>query len=109
MVVEMEQMASRPFSVCNIDLPSTVEEPLLRQEYITNMANTRGSQRFKKVRKTYMIPCIIPYSWMLLYPLYECTYGGYYGLVVVKPRPQTFHRSHNNLRNPYRIASIFYM
>ena len=40
------------------------------------------------------------------------TYGGYYGLVVVtppRPRPQTLHRSHNNLKNPYRIASIFYM
>ena len=36
-------------------------------------------------------------------------YGGYYGLVVVTPRPQTFHRSHDNLKNPYRIASIFYM
>ena len=37
------------------------------------------------------------------------TYGGYYGLVVVTPRPQTFHRSHDNLKSPYRIASIFYM
>ena len=45
----------------------------------------------------------------LLYPPYECTYGGYYGLVVVTPRPQTFHRSHDNLKNPYRIASIVYM
>ena len=49
-----------------------------------------------------------------LYPPYECTYGGYYGLVVVTPRPplprpQTLHRSHDNLKNPYRIASIFYM
>ena len=25
------------------------------------------------------------------------------------PRPQTFHRSHDNLKNPYRIASIFDM
>ena len=25
------------------------------------------------------------------------------------PRPQIFHRSHDNLTNPYRIASIFYM
>ena len=52
--------------------------------------------------------------WCLLYPPYECTYGGYYGLVVVTPRPppprpQTFHRSHDNLKDPYRIASIFYM
>ena len=38
------------------------------------------------------------------------TYGGYYGLVVVTPPcPQTLHRSHDNLKNPYRIASIFYM
>ena len=40
------------------------------------------------------------------------TYGRYYGLVVVmppRPRPQTLHRSHDNLKNPYRIASIFYM
>ena len=41
------------------------------------------------------------------------TYGGYYGLVVVtpppRPRPQTLHRSHDNLKNPYRIASICYM
>ena len=40
------------------------------------------------------------------------TYGGYYGLVIVpppRPRPQTLHRSHDNLKNPYWIASIFYM
>ena len=38
-------------------------------------------------------------------------HGGYYGLVVVTPppRPQTFHRSHENLRNPHRIESIFYL
>ena len=38
---------------------------------------------------------------------------GYYGLVIVTPRPpprpQTFHRSHDNLQNPYLIASILYM
>ena len=45
----------------------------------------------------------------LLYPPYECTYRGYYGLVVVTPRPQTFHRSHDSLKNSYRIAFIFYM
>ena len=62
----------------------------------------------------------------ILWPIYEklvvivspvrSTYGGYYGLVVVtpppprpRPRPQTLHRSHDNLKNPYRIASIFYM
>ena len=47
----------------------------------------------------------------LLYPPYEVRTGGCYGLVVVtpRPRPQTLHRSHDNLKNPYRIASIFYM
>ena len=35
--------------------------------------------------------------------------GGYYGLVVVTPHPQRFHRSPDNLKNPYWIASIFYM
>ena len=34
-------------------------------------------------------------------------YRGYYGLFVVTPRPQTLHRSHDNLKNPYRIATIF--
>ena len=34
---------------------------------------------------------------------------GYYGLVVVTPRPQTLHRLLDNFKNPYRIASIFYM
>ena len=38
----------------------------------------------------------------LLYPPYECSYGGYYGLFIVTPCPQTFHRSHDNLKNPYR-------
>ena len=46
---------------------------------------------------------------LLIVSPYECTYGGYYGLVVVTPRPQIFHRSHDNLKNPYRIACIFYM
>ena len=36
-------------------------------------------------------------------------HGVYYGLVVVMPRPQMLHRSHNNLKNPYRIASLFYI
>ena len=38
-------------------------------------------------------------------------HGGYYGLVVVMPppHPQRFHRSHDNLKNLYQIASIFYM
>ena len=46
----------------------------------------------------------------------QSMYGGYYGLVVVtppprpqRPHPQTLHRSHDNLKNPYWIASIFYM
>ena len=46
-------------------------------------------------------------------PQFNCTRGGgggYYGLVVVTPQcPQTFHRLHDNLQNPDRIASIFYM
>ena len=52
---------------------------------------------------------------MLIVSPVRSTYGGYYGLVVVTPprprppRPQTLHRSHDNLKNPYRIASIFYM
>ena len=56
----------------------------------------------------------IPVKPLIVSP-YEFTYGGYYGLVVatqrppLHPRQQTFHRSHDNLKNPYRIASIFYM
>ena len=57
---------------------------------------------------------------MLVVSPVRSTYGGYYGLVGVPPprprprpprppRPQTLHRSHDNLQNPYRIASIFYM
>ena len=54
----------------------------------------------------------------IIVSLVRSTYGGYYGLVVVTPlrprpprppRPQTLHRSHDNLKNPYHIASIFYM
>ena len=59
-------------------------------------------------------------DWGLIVSPVRSTYGGYYGLVVVTPppppprpprppRPQTLHRSHDNLKNPYRIASIFYM
>ena len=49
------------------------------------------------------------YSGIIVSPV-RSTYGGYYGLVVVTPpHPQTLHRSHDNLKNPYRIASIFYM
>ena len=54
--------------------------------------------------------------WVLIVSPVRSTYGGYYGLVGVPPprprpppRPQTLHRSHDNLKNPYRIASIFYM
>ena len=39
----------------------------------------------------------------------QSTYGGYYGLVIVTPRPQTLHRLRDNFKNPYRIAFIFYM
>ena len=38
--------------------------------------------------------------------------GGYYGLVVVtqpRPLPQTFLCERDYLKNPERIASIFYM
>ena len=65
---------------------------------------------------------VIPYICMLyilvIVSPVRSTYGGYYGLVGVPPprpprprppRPQTLHRSHDNLKNPYRIASIFYM
>ena len=61
----------------------------------------------------FWIICQSVYLSALLYPPYECMYRGYYGLVVIRPcpppRPQTFHRSPDNLKNPYRIASIFYM
>ena len=42
----------------------------------------------------------------LLYPPYKGG-GGYYDLVIVTPRPQTLHCSHDNLENPYQIASIY--
>ena len=59
---------------------------------------------------------IMPFQQIIVSPV-RSTYGGYYGLVVVPPPrppppppcPQTLHRSHDNLKNPYRIASIFYM
>ena len=57
----------------------------------------------------------IHFSNIIIVSPVRSTYGGYYGLVVVtppprpRPRPQTLHRSHDNLKNPYRIASIFYM
>ena len=35
--------------------------------------------------------------------------GGYYGLAVVTPGPQTLNRLRDNLTNPYQIASILYM
>ena len=58
-------------------------------------------------------PSLIIYGPPPLVSPVRSTYGGYYGLVVVTPppppRPQTLHRSHDNLKNPYRIASIFYM
>ena len=45
----------------------------------------------------------------LVYPPYECTYGGYYGFVVTPPRPQTYLCERDNLKNSEQIASIFYM
>ena len=35
--------------------------------------------------------------------------GGYYGLVVIMLCPQTFIYERDNIKNPERIASIFYM
>ena len=55
------------------------------------------------------------YIFLVIVSPVQSTYGGYYGLVVVmlprppRPRPQTLHRSHDNLKYIYRIASIFYM
>ena len=52
---------------------------------------------------------------LVYYNCIPCTnvHRGYYGLVVITshlpPRPQTLHHSHDNLKNPYRIASIFFM
>ena len=69
----------------------------------------------KKCRKFYASHTCVPSVSVIVSPV-RSTYGGYYGLVVVTPppprpppRPQTLHRSHDNLKNPYRIASIFYM
>ena len=58
----------------------------------------------KFIKKVKDIPVII------VSPV-RSTYGGYYnGLVIVTPpRPQTLHRSHDNFKNPDRIASLFYM
>ena len=63
----------------------------------------------------YMVTCHL-YIYIGSIPRYvivspvRSTYGGYYGLVVVPPpRPQTLHRSHDNIKHPYRIATIFYM
>ena len=61
--------------------------------------------------------CLVSMSNSLIVSPVRSTYGEYYGLVVVtpprppppRPCPQTLHRSHDNLKNPYRIASIFYM
>ena len=47
-----------------------------------------------------------PYYWI---PRMN-VHGGYYGVIVVMPPPplpQTLNRSHDNLQNPYRIASIY--
>ena len=67
-------------------------------------------------QRTSWRPAVMVTAQFVIVSPYECTYGGYYGLVVVtpprllpRPCPQTFHRSHNNLINPYRIASILYI
>ena len=53
----------------------------------------------------------IPVKPLILSPC-ECTYGGYYGLVVVTPlprlRPQTFHRSHDNLNCFHILYAYWY-
>ena len=65
----------------------------------------------------YKDSCILGCLWLIVSTV-QSTYGGYYGLVVVTPRPphpprpprpQTLHRLCDNLKNPYRIASIFHM
>ena len=49
------------------------------------------------------VPCLI------VSPV-RSTYGGYYGLVVVTPpRPQTLHRSHDNLKILIGLLPYFYM
>ena len=41
----------------------------------------------------------MPTDWeLLIVSPVRSTYGGYYGLVVFTPRPQTLHRSHDNLK-----------
>ena len=77
--------------------------------------NMRGSTLFALMLSKF--PLVYQYEYNLIVSPVRSTYGGYYGLVVVpprprprpRPRPQTLHRSHDNLKNPYRIASIFYM
>ena len=64
-----------------------------------------------KIHCKYFLAYVFIKCWFIVSPI-RSTYGGYDGLVVVTPRPprpQTLHRSHDNLKNPYRIASIFYM
>ena len=48
---------------------------------------------------------------VVLSPVWMYSRGGgeFYGLVVITPRPQTFLCEHDNLKNPYRIAFIFYI
>ena len=57
-------------------------------------------------------------STSMKYPGNNCipranVHWGRYGLVLITPlyppRQHRLHYSHNNLNNPYRIASIFYM
>ena len=50
------------------------------------------------------------YGTIIVSPVRMYVQGIYYGLVVVTPpRPQTYLCERDNLKNPERIASIFYM
>ena len=86
-----------------------------RSRFGTPIAIQHTEWTFSNLACIWVVQMCLRLNMHLLYSSYECTYGGYYGLVVVTPRPpppprpQTFHRSHDNLKNPYRIASIFYM
>ena len=62
---------------------------------------------------TLTIPCDLSKAFDVIVSPVRSTYGGYYGLVVItppcpRPRPH-FIVYAITLKNPYRIASIFYM
>ena len=48
------------------------------------------------VNKVYIL--VYLYTFYIIVSSVRSTYGGYYGFVVVTPRPQTLHRSHDNLK-----------